>query len=81
MKYYKFTADTPYCGTESTYYEAYEEEMTEKQLDEIAADYCGATKPTRTNLKCTMMTVLAFGQRFPKKNTERIQRGNTLFFF
>ena len=40
MKYYKFIADTPYCGTESTYYEAYEEEMTEKQLDEIAADYC-----------------------------------------
>lgn len=40
MKYYKFTADTPYCGTESTFYEAYETEPTEKELDETAADYC-----------------------------------------
>lgn len=40
MKYYKFVADTPYCGTESTYYEAYETEPTEKELNETAADYC-----------------------------------------
>lgn len=39
MKYYKFVVDTPYCGTGSTYYEAYEIEPTEKELDETAADY------------------------------------------
>lgn len=39
MKYYKFVADTPYCGTENTFYEAYEKEPTEKELMETAADY------------------------------------------
>lgn len=40
MKYYKFVADTPYCGTSMTTYEAYEKEPTEKELDDTAAELC-----------------------------------------
>ena len=40
MKYYKFIMETPYCGTEETVYEAYEEELTIDDLNRIAEDLC-----------------------------------------
>lgn len=39
MVYYKFTASTPYCGTENDYYEKYETKPTEDQLAETASEY------------------------------------------
>lgn len=39
MRYFKFVAETPYCGTENTYYEAYSDYITNKELDEIAEDF------------------------------------------
>ena len=38
MKYYKFTMNTPYCGTEETVYEAYEEDPTIEELNEKAEE-------------------------------------------
>lgn len=38
MKYYKFTADTPYCGTENTTYMKFKTQPTESELADIAAD-------------------------------------------
>ena len=38
MKYYAFDADTEYCGTENTYYEAFTDEPTENELNEIAEE-------------------------------------------
>ena len=38
MKYYAFDADTDYCGTENTYYEAFVDEPTENELNEIAEE-------------------------------------------
>ena len=39
MKYYKFIADTPYCGTENTYYLELEDSITDCDLSEIAEEY------------------------------------------
>lgn len=36
MFYYKFTADTPYCGTEDTHYYEFDNEPSASMLDEIA---------------------------------------------
>lgn len=38
MKYYAFDAETDFCGTENTYYEAFEHEPTEKELNEMAEE-------------------------------------------
>ena len=38
MKHYAFDADTDFCGTENTYYEAFEHEPTEKELNEMAEE-------------------------------------------
>lgn len=38
MFYFKFTADTPYCGTELVDYQKFEERPTDAELDEIAED-------------------------------------------
>ena len=40
MKYYKFTAETPFCGTDHEEYQAYEKELTEAELNEIADEIC-----------------------------------------
>lgn len=39
MFYFKFTADTPYCGTENTTYRKFEERPTDAELDRIAEDF------------------------------------------
>ena len=39
MKYYKFIAETPYAGTSNDYYESFENEPTEEELDEMACDF------------------------------------------
>lgn len=36
MYYFRFTADTPYCGTELVDYQQFEERPTDAELDEIA---------------------------------------------
>lgn len=36
MFYFRFTADTPYCGTELVDYQKFEERPTDAELDEIA---------------------------------------------
>ena len=36
MFYVKFTADTPYCGTEQTVYDCYEKRPTDAELNERA---------------------------------------------
>lgn len=36
MKYFKFTANTPYCGTEGEEYLAFPDGVTEKELEEYA---------------------------------------------
>lgn len=38
MFYFRFTADTPYCGTELVDYQKFEERPTDAELDEIAED-------------------------------------------
>lgn len=38
MFYYRFTADTPYSGTELVDYQKFEERPTDAELDEIAED-------------------------------------------
>lgn len=38
MFYFKFTADTPYCGTESIEYSKFEKRPTNAELDEIAEE-------------------------------------------
>lgn len=40
MKYYKFTAETPYCGTDYEEYRAFKDEPTEEELSEIADEIC-----------------------------------------
>lgn len=40
MKYYKFTAETPFCGTDHEEYQTYEKELTEAELNEIADEIC-----------------------------------------
>lgn len=39
MFYFRFTADTPYCGTENTDYRAFEERPTDAELDEMAEEF------------------------------------------
>ena len=39
MKYYKFVADTPCCGTENTYYLELEDSITDSELGDIAEEY------------------------------------------
>lgn len=38
MFYFRFTADTPYCGTELVDHQKFEERPTDAELDEIAED-------------------------------------------
>jgi hypothetical protein len=40
MKYYKFIAETPYCGTEMEDYRSFDYEPTEAELEEIADELC-----------------------------------------
>ena len=39
MFYYKFVADTPYCGTESENYVCSQVELSESALDEMAEEF------------------------------------------
>lgn len=39
MFYFKFTADTPYCGTENTHYRGFDERPTDTELDEMAEEF------------------------------------------
>jgi hypothetical protein len=39
MFYFRFTADTPYCGTEATDYRIFKERPTDAELDAMAADF------------------------------------------
>ena len=39
MFYFKFTAETPYCGTEAIDYRIFKERPTDAELDEMAADF------------------------------------------
>lgn len=39
MFYFKFIADTPYCGTDNTDYRKFEERPTDAELDEIAEEF------------------------------------------
>ena len=39
MFYFRFTAETPYCGTEATDYRIFKERPTDAELDEMAADF------------------------------------------
>lgn len=39
MKYYKFTADTPFCGTENTFYWCEENALSEQQLELLCKEY------------------------------------------
>ena len=39
MFYFRFTADTPYCGTENTYCREFEERPTDAELDEMAEEF------------------------------------------
>ena len=38
MFYFRFTADTPYCGTENTDYRKFEERPTDAELEEAILD-------------------------------------------
>jgi hypothetical protein len=40
MFYYKFTAETPYCGTECEDYQSFEVRPSDYELDEIAECLC-----------------------------------------
>ena len=40
MVYYKLELSTPYCGTEDTLYYSFENEPTDKELDEIGEEMC-----------------------------------------
>ena len=39
MCYFKFTADTPYWGTENTAYSQFEKRPTDAELDKMAEEY------------------------------------------
>nr|DAI57109.1 MAG TPA: hypothetical protein [Caudoviricetes sp.] len=39
MKYYKFITDTPYAGTENTFYLAFENDVSESFLEECAEEF------------------------------------------
>ena len=40
MKYYKFIAETPYCGTDAEDYHSFDYEPTNAELDAMAEDFC-----------------------------------------
>ena len=40
MFYFRFTANTPYCGTENTDYQEFETRPTDAELDEMAEEFC-----------------------------------------
>ena len=40
MKYYRFMAETPYSGTDNDYYMIFEDDVTEKHLEAVAAELC-----------------------------------------
>ena len=40
MFYYKFTATTPYCGTDNEEYHSFKEKPSVDELDGIAEEYC-----------------------------------------
>lgn len=83
MIYVKFICNTPYCGTESIYYQEFEEE-DEKLFDEICEEYArengesyehlingwGEPVDERMTLIGTLMIVtpIAIGKLFQKKN-------------
>lgn len=39
MFYYKFVADTPYCGTETEYYYCFKNKPATKELEELAEEF------------------------------------------
>lgn len=39
MKYYKFTADTPYCGTENVYYQEVDDDVADITLGDMAEEF------------------------------------------
>lgn len=39
MFYFRFTADTPFCGTENTHYRGFDERPTDAELDEMAEEF------------------------------------------
>ena len=39
MFYFRFTADTPYCGTENTHLREFKERPTDAELDDMAEDF------------------------------------------
>lgn len=39
MVYFRFTADTPYCGTDNTDYRAFKERPTDTELDDMAEEF------------------------------------------
>ena len=40
MFYVKFTASTPYCGTENSYCQAFENRPTNRKLEDYANEFC-----------------------------------------
>lgn len=39
MFYFRFTADTPYCGTDNTDYREFEKRPTDTELDKMAEEF------------------------------------------
>lgn len=42
MKYYRFMATTPYCGTDCEEYRGYPDNITEEELEQEADTFCYA---------------------------------------
>ena len=38
MRYFRFTSETPFCGTEHTTYDYFNDDITEKELEDYADD-------------------------------------------
>ena len=38
MRYFKFTLDTPYCGTQAVEYNEFTDDVTEKELEQYGED-------------------------------------------
>ena len=56
MFYFRFTADTPYCGTELVDYQKFEERPTDAELDEMAEDIA------RSNAESFEYLVIGWGE-------------------
>lgn len=39
MRYFKFVADTPYCGTENAYYQEVDDDVTDVTLGDMAEEF------------------------------------------